>query len=267
MFGRSARVWLVTLCLAAGAAVLPAASLATDGDTAIAASCGAPGESSTSFGGFVADLADVNAQTSAADFTATVDWGDGATSAGSVSGDPGSFHVNGGHHYDATGPFTVTTTITGPDGASWSTECRVLVYGFAPGGGAFVVGDETATGKVTFWGAQWWKDNSASGGPAPASFKGFAANAVAAPSCLGTGGSGSPWSTDPGNSTPPPAGPLPEYMAVIVSSEMSKTGPEIHGNTVRVAVVHMDPGYEGNPGHEGTGTVVVSTVSSTGCDL
>ncbi len=39
------------------------------------------------------------------------------------------------------------------------------------GGGAFVVGDQSATGTVTFWGAQWSKKNSLGGGAAPSAFK------------------------------------------------------------------------------------------------
>jgi hypothetical protein len=122
---------------------------------------------------------------------------------------------------------------------------------FAPGGGAFVIGDESsAVGtEVTFWGAQWSKLNSLSGGAAPASFKGFATN-PAVPDC------GVDWSTDPGNSAPPPAGPLPDVMGVIVTSDASKSGSQISGDTAHIVLVRTDPGYDGNPGHAGTGTVV-----------
>ena len=36
--------------------------------------------------------------------------------------------------------------------------------------GSFVIGDQSANvgSTVTFWGAQWWKDNDLSGGTAPA---------------------------------------------------------------------------------------------------
>src|SRR4029434_8373442 len=64
--------------------------------------------------------------------------------------------------------------------------------------GAFVVGDQSATGTVTFWDDNWNTRNTLSGGLAPASFKGFAStlpNPV--PTC------GEPaWSTRPGNSAP-----------------------------------------------------------------
>lgn len=66
---------------------------------------------------------------------------------------------------------------------------------------------------------------------------------------------GTNWTTDPGDSPPPPA-PLPAYMAVLVSSKITKSGPKIGGNTVRVVIVKVDPGYQPNPGHAATGTVV-----------
>jgi hypothetical protein len=141
----------------------------------------------------------------------------------------------------ATPPFTTTS---GPVTVIWTV-------GFGPGGGSFVIGDRNAaTGtSVTFWGAQWAKDNSLSGGSAPPSFKGFAENPTT-PTCR-TG-----WTADPGNSTPPPAGPLPTFMAVIVTSSAAKSGSTISGNTVHIVIVKTNPGYAANPGHAGTGTVV-----------
>jgi hypothetical protein len=125
----------------------------------------------------------------------------------------------------------------------------VGVVPLAPGGGAFVIGDKNAVvgASVTFWGAQWAKDNGLSGGAAPSSFKGL----VEAPAAL----CGSTWSADPGNSTPPPAGPLPHYMVVLVSSSVSKSGHSISGNTVGAVLVQTSPGYGPDPGSAGTGTV------------
>jgi hypothetical protein len=122
---------------------------------------------------------------------------------------------------------------------------------FAPGGGSFVIGDKNAViGKsVTFWGAQWWKRNSLSGGKAPATFKGFAKSPFT-PAC-GTG-----WIAKPGNSTPPPAGPLPALMGVIVTSSAHQKGSTTTGNTVHIVIVQTNPGYAPGPGHAGTGTVV-----------
>lgn len=170
----------------------------------------------------------------------------------------------------ATGTATCTisgvTALLGPGttGASFAGSTYYLpssgagstyVYGMPKGGGSFVVGDQSDTGSVTFWGSQWWKVNSLSGGGDPSSFKGFAAN-VPSLACGGT------WSTDPGNSSPPPAAPLPAYMAVIVSSNNTKSGSQISGNIAAVVIVKTDAGYEANPGHAGTGTVVATLCTS-----
>ena len=63
------------------------------------------------------------------------------------------------------------------------------------------------------------------------------------------------WTTDPGNSPPPPA-TIPAYLAVIVSSSIGKSGPVIGGDTLHLVIVKTDAGYQGNPGHAGTGTIV-----------
>ena len=124
-----------------------------------------------------------------------------------------------------------------------------------PVGGTFVVGDLTvgpiaqSLGKsVNFWGAQWWKKNSLSGGDGPAAFKGFE-DSPAMPAC------GVNWTTRPGNSTPPPD-TIPAYMAIVVSTQVTKSGSSIGGDTQHLVIVKTDPGYEGNPGHAGTGTIV-----------
>jgi len=114
-----------------------------------------------------------------------------------------------------------------------------------------VIGDQNSANRtaVTFWGAQWWKLNDLSGGSAPAGFKGFAED-PSTPSC------GTTWSTDPGNSAPPPAGPLPAFMGVIVSSQIAQSGSAISGDTPHIVVVQTNGGYAPNPGHAGTGTVI-----------
>jgi Bacterial Ig-like domain (group 1) len=226
-------------------------STATVADAALTASCAATA-SLQAFSGSTATFTDADSGGIATDYTATINWGDLSSSAGTISGGPGNgpYTVSSSHTYTSTGFFTVTTTIT--DHPSTTTAvCKVLIFAFAPGRGSFVIGDRNSANgtAVTFWGAQWWKLNSLSGGSAPASFKGFA-ETPATPSCL-TG-----WSTDPGNSTPPPAGPLPAYMGVIVSSSISQSGSTISGNTPHIVVVKTNPGYQADPGHAGTGTVV-----------
>jgi hypothetical protein len=45
-------------------------------------------------------------------------------------------------------------------------------------------------------------------------------------------------------------------MAVIVTCSVSKNGSSISGGAVHIVVVRTNPGYIGDPGHLGTGTVV-----------
>jgi hypothetical protein len=228
---------------------LTATSTATVADAPLTASCATPTVSTASFSGPVATFTDANPFAPLSDFTATIDWGDGPTSPGVVTGPIGGpFTVSGSHTYATLGTHMITVFIFDIGGSTATAgPCMVLTFKPVP----FVIGDgNSATGThVTFWGAQWWKLNTLSGGAAPASFKGFALE-PSTPSC------GTNWTTGPGNSPPPPTGPLPSFIGVIVTSSTSKSGSQISGDTVHMVVVETDPGYSNNPGHPGTGTVV-----------
>ena len=230
-----------------------ASSTANVGDAALGSTCAASSVSATSFSGNVASLTDANPYATSADFTATIDWGDGSSSAGIVNGPTGGpFAVSGNHTYSSTGPKSISVTVNDDGGSTTAVSgCGVLTYAFAPGRGAFVIGNRnSATGtSVAFWSPHWWRLNTLSSGPAPASFKGYAVN-PASPSC------DTKWSTDPGDSTPPPAGPLPAFMGVLVTSSSSQSASQISGDTVHMVVVQTHPGYAPAVGHAGTGTVV-----------
>ena len=142
-----------------------------------------------------------------------------------------------------------------PRAVAGAALCALACLAAAAPAGAttssFVVGDGNATlgTHVTFWGAQWWKLNSLSGGTAPAAFKGFA-NELAELKC------GSSWTTDPGNSSDPPEGPLPGLIEAVAASHVDKKGRTISGDVAAVLLISTEPGYGPNPGHAGTGTVV-----------
>jgi sugar lactone lactonase YvrE len=121
-----------------------------------------------------------------------------------------------------------------------------------PGGGNFVIGDRNAVvgNHVTFWGAQWANLNSLSGGPAPASFIGFADSTSPNPPLCGGA-----WTSDTGNSSGPPSS-LPPFITVIAASSITQSGSVISGNIPEMVIVQTDPGYMPDPGHPGTGTVV-----------
>jgi hypothetical protein len=149
------------------------------------------------------------------------------------------------------GPNTVTANFAGdafylPSSASEP----VILFAFLSSG-SMVIGnlDAAANTNVDYWGAQWSSDNSLTGGSAPDSFKGFASTAPQ--SCGGS------WTSSTGNSSGPPA-TVPTYMGVVASSSISQSGSTISGNVPIIVVVKTDPGYQSNPGHAGTGTVVAT---------
>ena len=115
----------------------------------------------------------------------------------------------------------------------------------------FVIGDVEAHALgdvVNFWGAQWWKNNQMSGqvDNGVAAFKGFASTA--------NNFCGGVWSTQPGNSSNPPA-TIPTDFAIIVTSKVLKNGNNISGDIKEIVIVHQDGNYQDNPGHAGGGTV------------
>jgi hypothetical protein len=64
------------------------------------------------FTGVVATFSDTDTANVAGDFAASIDWGDGTTTAGTVSGANGSFAVSGTHQYAHPGHDNVTVTLT-----------------------------------------------------------------------------------------------------------------------------------------------------------
>jgi hypothetical protein len=152
----------------------------------------------------------------------------------------------------ALGTHSLTATYTGDANftagapATWTQN----VFAYVATGGSFAIGDGNAAigAQVTFWSPQWEKTNTLSGGNAPASFKGFADSVTPNPPARG-----GTWSSDPANSSNPPAA-VPSYMAVIVTSSAAKSGSTIGGTIAAIAIVKTDAGYD--PNGTGTGTVV-----------
>jgi hypothetical protein len=83
-----------------------------EGDSLSATAAPVSATEGTAFSGRVATFSDTFTGNTAADFTATIDWGDGTTTAGTVSGGSGSFTVSGSHAYADEGTFTVTAVLT-----------------------------------------------------------------------------------------------------------------------------------------------------------
>lgn len=149
------------------------------------------------------------------------------------------------------GPATVAVNYAGSTNYLPSaTTASVVVFAWTAGGN-FVIGDGNATvgGTATFWHDEWYLHNSVSGGQAPAKFKGFANDPPGATTCGGT------WQSLPGNS-PPPTSEVPEYTALLVTSQVTKTGPTITGTKPMIVIARVNPGYSPNPGHPGTAEVL-----------
>jgi len=68
----------------------------------------------TAFEGTLCAVADSQALDTAGALIASIDWGDGETSAGVVGGESGNFTVAGAHTYLSTGSDAITVTVTAP---------------------------------------------------------------------------------------------------------------------------------------------------------
>jgi hypothetical protein len=150
------------------------------------------------------------------------------------------------------GPTTLQADFAGDSDYVASTASRsVVVFTWTPGGN-FVIGDgnDTAGGTATFWSDEWYLENTVSGGQAPMAFKGFS-NSPSGPTTCGLPN----WTSTGGNS-PPPAGAMPQYTAVLVTDLVTKTGRTISGTKPSIVVVRVDPGYAPNPGKPGTAEVL-----------
>src|SRR6267378_5098390 len=234
-------------------------TVATFTDAPLASKCATTPVSTQTYTGPTAIFTDQSSTGTLSDFSATISWGDGSSSAGTISGGPGNapYTVSGNHTYASTGTFSITTSIKDVGGSTTTSACSVTIFAFATGrGAAFVIGDlEAGLGNhVTWWSSQWANINLMSGGTPPNSMKGFAGFednflGLPPPNCGGS------WSTDTGNSTPPPPS-VPKFMGVIVSSMVTQSGSVISGNIKQVVVVRTDPGYAPDPGHTGTGTEI-----------
>ena len=79
----------------------------------------------------VATFTDTNTVNTASDFVASIDWGDGTTTTGTVSGSNGSFSVSGSHTYAASGDNTITVFLNDdtPD-AAFAVATSTAVSGF-----------------------------------------------------------------------------------------------------------------------------------------
>jgi hypothetical protein len=125
----------------------------------------------TAFSGLVATFTDADPNGTVTDYTASIDWGDGTTTVGTVAAAAGHFNVSGSHTYGEDGSYTIqvhvadvggstatassTATITEPSisaiagvavsGFERSTLTNAPVATFTHGNGAEPAGDFSVT--------------------------------------------------------------------------------------------------------------------------
>jgi hypothetical protein len=113
-------------------AVIANAALHASGRT-VQTSVGVP------FNGLVASFTDDNPFATATDFSATINWGDGNSSAGAVAADPsGGYEVRGVHTYASAGSKSIVVTIRDQGGSIATAESTAIVSTFASVSGEYL---------------------------------------------------------------------------------------------------------------------------------
>jgi streptogramin lyase len=150
---------------------------------------------SLEFTGSVATLYDSNMTGVLSDYTATVDWGDGSTSAGTITQtNPGTFNIDGDHVYAQSGTYTVTITVadTNPNVTPQPDQTSTTTSVYVNNQPVPIIGP---VGPVTF-------------NPIPIV-------TVLAPGSVNTGSTGTPKTTTP---APAPAKTTPKIPPVITTT-------------------------------------------------
>jgi hypothetical protein len=121
----------------------------------VTATAGAP------FTGVVATFSDADPSGTAADYTATVTWGDGDTSTGTVSAVPGGFAVTASNTYAAASSYAVHVQVTDAGGAGGAAGSTATVVNLGTG----VQGGQSS--GIGFWQSKNGQKliNSFNGGP------------------------------------------------------------------------------------------------------
>jgi hypothetical protein len=105
-FTPSATVCRAAECVVSGAGTASIAEADVSGEARPVATA-----AGLTFVGQVAEFNDGNRLATASDYATVIDWGDGTTSAGTISGDAGRFVVTGAHTYTAPGQFLLRVTL------------------------------------------------------------------------------------------------------------------------------------------------------------
>lgn len=100
---------------------------ATVADAALTATGVVPSRSGNSASGTVATFTDADPNGTVSDYTASINWGDGATSTGAVSKGSSNFAVKGSHTYAKPGTYTIKTTIRDVGGSTATATTTITI--------------------------------------------------------------------------------------------------------------------------------------------
>jgi hypothetical protein len=104
-----------------------ASATATVKDAALHATAAKPNSSGLTVSGTFAKFTDDDPNGALSDYTASINWGDGHSSSGSISGGSQPFGVTASHTYSKGGTFTITVTIKDAGGSSATVTLTVTV--------------------------------------------------------------------------------------------------------------------------------------------
>jgi hypothetical protein len=96
-------------------------------DAALKAAGDSPSVSGKTASGAVASFTDSDPKGTVGDYTASINWGDGATTTGKVAKGATAFQVSGSHTYAKSGTYTVTTTIKDAGGSTATARTTVTI--------------------------------------------------------------------------------------------------------------------------------------------
>ncbi len=126
------------------------------------------------FSGQVATFSDSDPAGTSSDYSATINWGDGSSSGGSISAVSGGFAVNASHGYTTPGSYTTTVSIADAGGASTVARGTATVTAITPAAqtsspttigttGATLAGTVNPHGQATTASFQYGLDSRYSG--------------------------------------------------------------------------------------------------------
>ncbi len=122
-------------------------------DAALSATSGAvAGTAGTPVSGVVAHFNDADPNRAATDFTATITWGDGSSTSGTVQASGAGFDVSGSHTYGSSGSYSLTVAINDAGGATVNASgsaaigARSTPAGSAPAQASFTLPSSAGAG-------------------------------------------------------------------------------------------------------------------------